>query len=160
MSIVAISKHQYYYKPTGKKQGISKTKHTKTITGELVSNIEIVNKIKEILENPNTQYGYIKITYQLKTEGYIINKKKVYILMKEHNLLGKRYSFKEKTYAQYRKVLPQAPLESFHSILSRHLKRFNFWSMDELEQNLILFYESYNNTRIHGSIAHTSPRTF
>ena len=270
MSIVAISKHQYYYKPTEKKQGISKSEHTNTITGESVSNIEIVHKIKKILENPNTQYGYIKITFQLKTEGYIINKKKVYRLMKEHNLLGKRYRFKEKTYAQYRKVLPQAPLqvlemdikfvwveqarkhayvltiidtftrltlhhivlfsitknevkkvwehiitthlqpndclnkeieieirndndkrfsaelirdffkenhlnqvfthpytpqenghiESFHSILSRHLKRFNFWSMDELEQNLILFYESYNNTRIHGSIAHTSPRTF
>ena len=51
------------------------------------------------------------MTYQLKTEGYIINKKKVYRLMKEQNLLGKRYTFKEKTYAQYRKVLPQAPLQ-------------------------------------------------
>jgi len=29
-----------------------------------------------------------------------------------------------------------------------------------LKQNLILFYEQYNNTRIHGSIAYTSPRTF
>jgi len=49
---VSISKHQYYYKPTGKKQGISKSEHTNTITGESVSNIEIAHKIKKILENP------------------------------------------------------------------------------------------------------------
>ncbi len=29
-----------------------------------------------------------------------------------------------------------------------------------MEQNLVLFYESYNNTRVHGSTAYTPPRTF
>jgi len=222
------------------------------------------------LQDPDKQYGYIKMTYFLKTDGFIINKKKVYRLMKTHNLLGERYKKQEKTYARYRKVLPMNPLEvlemdiklvwveearkfayiltvidtftrvtlyhfvsfsitkkevkqvwehiitehlqpndclnkpinieirndndkrfsakmiqdffkenklnqvfthpytpqenghieSFHSILSRHLKRYNFWSLEELKQNLILFYETYNNSRIHGSIDYTSPRTF
>jgi len=38
-------------------------------------------------------------------------------------------------------------VESFHSILSKHLKRYIFWSLEELEQNLVLFYEFYNNER-------------
>lgn len=51
-------------------------------------------------------------------------------------------------------------IESFHGILSEHLKRFTFWSLDELEQNLILFQEKYNNQRLHGSIAHVCPNDF
>jgi transposase InsO family protein len=221
-------------------------------------------------ENEDTKYGYIKMTYELKIREFIINKKKVYRLMLENNLIGKRYRFIQKTYAKYRKVLPKFPLEvlemdikfvwveqarkhayilttidtftrhtlhyevsfsitqknvkqaweyiiinhlqpnnclnkainievrndndkrfsakmvqdffkenhlnqvfthpytpqenghieSFHAILSAHLKPYNFWSLEELKQNLVLFYEFYNNVRIHGSIAYTTPRTF
>lgn len=268
--ITGVSKHQYYYHAKGTKQGLKPSLYTSTVFGKKVENIEIVSIIKEMHSNPDTQYGYIKMTYALKTKGYIINKKKVYRLMKEHQLLGKRYTNKTKTYAKYRKVLPEKPLhilemdikfvwveqskrhayilsiidtftrmqlyytvalsitkkevkqawehiieqhlqpndclndtinieirndndkrfsaklvreffkenhlnqvfthpytpqenghiESFHAILSNHLKPYTFWSLEELEQNLILFYEQYNNTRIHGSIAYTSPRTF
>ena len=265
-----LSKHQYYYKTTGKKQGVKKSGFTLTASGTRIENTKVVDYIKGILSNPDMQYGYIKMTYKLKTKGFIINKKKVYRLMKENNLLGKRYTHQGKTYAKYRKVLPRGPLEvlemdikfvwveqarthayiltvidtftrmtlhhivlfsitkqevkqvwehiivnhlqtndclnkainievrndndkrfsakmiqdyfkenhlnqvfthpytpqenghieSFHSILSRHLNKYNFWSLEELEQNLILFYETYNNTRLHGSIAYTSPRIF
>jgi len=243
---------------------------TLTVRGISVENAVIVSEIKKMFENPDTQYGYIKMTYELKTKAYIINKKKVYRLMKKHHLLGKKYKHKEKTYVKYRRVLPESPLhvlemdikfvwieqarkhayiltvidtftrhalyynvsfsitkkevkeawqhiiinhlqpndclnqsinievrndndkrfsaelvreffkenhlkqvfthpytpqenghiESFHAILSAHLKPYNFWSLEELEQNLILFYEFYNNKRIHGSIAYTSPHTF
>lgn len=51
-------------------------------------------------------------------------------------------------------------IESFHGILSQHLKRFNFWDISELEQNLILFQEKYNNQRLHSGIAHLSPNDF
>ncbi len=268
--ITGISKHQYYYKSKKGKRGVKASDYTYTVTGNRVKNEFIVELIKQMHQNPDTDYGYIKVTYKLKTMGYVINKKKVYRLMKENNLLGKRYSFKEKTYVKYRKVLPQEPLhvlemdikfvwveqarkhayilsiidtftrvilyytvsfsvtkkdvkqawehmvinhlqpndclnreinielrndndkrfsaamvrdffkennisqvfthpytpqenghiESFHSILSKHLKRFNFWSLEELEQNLVLFYEFYNNERIHGSIAYTNPQNF
>ena len=270
MQIVGVSKHQYYYRSTGKKQGVSASTHTLTSVGDKVSNSEIVSIVKKYFTNLDTQYGYMKMTFALKTEGYIINKKKVYRLMKENNYLGKRYVTSSKTYAKYRKVLPEQPLhvlemdikfvwveevrrqayvltiidtftrlvlyhtvelsikkeevkqawehiidnhlqpndcltkvveievrndndkrfsaelvreffkenhlnqvfthpytpqenghiESFHSILSKHLKPYHFWSLEELKQNLILFYEFYNNRRIHGSIGYTSPRTF
>ncbi len=111
LRIVSISKHQYYYKSTGRKQGVKKTETTYKTSGKTVPNEKVVDKIKKVLENPDTQYGYIKMSYLLKTKGFIINKKKVYRLMKENNLLGKRYKkHKDKTYAKYRKVLPQKPL--------------------------------------------------
>lgn len=270
LCIVQISKHQYYYHKKGTKQGVKPSLTTPMISGNSVENSMVVSGIKKIFENPDTQYGYIKMTYKLKTRGYVINKKKVYRLMKEHHLLGKKYKHKEKTYAKYRKVLPECPLhvlemdikfvwveqarqhayiltiidtftrlalyhtvsfsitkkdvkaawehiiinhlqpndclntpinievrndndkrfsaqlvrdffkenhlnqvfthpytpqenghvESFHAILSTHLKPYTFWSLDELEQNLILFYDFYNNQRIHGSIAYTSPNIF
>lgn len=270
MGIAGISKHQYYYQSRGTRQGLKPSSHTLTAFGERVDNSKIVTIIKEAHAELDTQYGYIKMTYALKTKGYIINKKKVYRLMKENQLLGKRYTNKTKTYVKYRKVLPEKPLhvlemdikfvwieqarkqsyvltiidtftrlvlyhtvafsitkkevkqawehiiihhlqpndclnkpinievrndndkrfsakmvreffkenhlnqvfthpytpqenghiESFHAILSKHLKPYVFWSLEELEQNLILFYEKYNNTRIHGAIAYTSPRVF
>lgn len=51
-------------------------------------------------------------------------------------------------------------IESFHAILSVHLKRFCFWSISDLEQDLILFQETYNNQRLHSSIAHLTPNDF
>jgi len=270
LNIIGISKHQYYYRSKGTKQGLKPSLYTLTSFGKRINNADVVSIMKNIHSNPDTQYGYIKMTYLLKTKGYIINKKKVYRLMKENQLLGKKYSNKTKTYAKYRKVLPEKPLhilemdikfvwveqarkhsyvltiidtftrlilyhtvalsitkkevkqawehiiknhlqpndclntpinievrndndkrfsaklvqeffkenhlnqvfthpytpqenghiESFHAILSNHLKPYNFWSLDELKQNLVLFYENYNNKRIHGSIAYTSPRIF
>lgn len=53
-----------------------------------------------------------------------------------------------------------AHVESFHAILSKRLRRFSFWSINELEQNLTLFMDKYNNVRIHGSLDHLSPNDF
>lgn len=51
-------------------------------------------------------------------------------------------------------------IESFHSILSRSLKNQAFWDLKALENKLTLFYETYNNVRLHGSIANLPPRLF
>lgn len=51
-------------------------------------------------------------------------------------------------------------IESFHSILSKSLDKICFYTLEQLEQHLILFYEKYNNTRLHSSIANLSPRIF
>ena len=270
LSIAGVSKHQYYYKPTGGKPGRKPSSYTSNVKGEMVSNNDIVMEIEEIKKDTTTDYGYTKMTYELRTEGYIINEKKTYRLMKENNMLKAKPVKSEKTFVKYRKVLPKNPLEvlemdikfvwveqhqkhayvltvidtftrvtlyhtvqysitqntvkraweyiiiehlqpndnlnkkirieirndndkrfsakmvqdffkenhlhqvfthpytpqenghieSFHSILSKHLKPYSFWSLSELEQNLILFYESYNNKRIHASIAYTSPNVF
>jgi len=270
LQIAKVTKHQYYYQKTGRKSGLSNSTHTLKVDGTIVENTEVLANIEKTMKHPDTQYGYIKMWFALKTQGFLINKKKVYRLMKSAQILHPFGRQNTKTYAKYRKVLPEKPLhvlemdikfvwveqakkhayiltvidtftrvtlyhtvmfsitkkevkqawehiiihhlqpndclnspinievrndndkrfsaqlvqdffkqnylnqvfthpytpqenghiESFHSILSLHLKPYTFWSLDELDQNLTLFYEHYNNVRIHGSIAYTSPQDF
>lgn len=51
-------------------------------------------------------------------------------------------------------------IESFHAILSKKLKPYHFWTLQELEQVLVLFYEKYNNERLHSSVCDLPPNVF
>jgi len=51
-------------------------------------------------------------------------------------------------------------IESFHSILSRSLKRKEYATIVELEKHLKHFYRVYNEIRLHGSLDHLSPNKF
>lgn len=51
-------------------------------------------------------------------------------------------------------------IESFHAILAKKLKPYNFWTLQELEQVLVLFYEKYNNERLHSSVCNLPPNVF
>ena len=51
-------------------------------------------------------------------------------------------------------------MESFHAILAEHLKRYTFWNLQQLEQDMVLFMEKYNNQRLHASIAYLAPNDF
>jgi putative transposase len=272
--LLDISRHQYYYKPKSGRRGRKKTSCTVRCTGEgttaQFSNSEVVEKIKEVQSDPDTAYGYRKMTFQLLILGFIINHKKVYRLMKTAQLLKTRHKGRDKQYVQFRTVNPAGPLEvlemdikqvwivrdkrhayiltvidtftratlywgvgyhmkktqvklaweeiittylqpadllsrgvhlelrndngpqfgavliqeffrenyinqvfthpytpqenghveSFHNILSRAIGNQVFWSMDELENRLGTFYDSYNNRRIHASIAYLWPMKF
>ncbi|MGF7141580.1 DDE-type integrase/transposase/recombinase [Roseimarinus sediminis] len=273
LSNAGITKHQYYYRPTGKTRGRKASDVTYKIDGDNVDkvpNSNVVESIKEIQEDPDTDYGYRKMTVALMIIGYVINHKKVYRLMKENQLLKDLAKKAQRTFVKYRKVLPRGPLqviemdikyvwvnqysryafvltiidtftrvvlawkvayqikqalvkqiwekvinnylqpydclnrniqieirndndsrfiaksvqaffaenqlnqvfthpytpqenghiESFHAILSQKLKRYNFWSLEDLEQTLVLFYEKYNNHRLHSSVLNLPPMVF
>lgn len=274
LPLAELSKSQYYYRVKKGRPGIKRSSITKleTKTGTvMLSNNLVVKRIEKIQKDPDLSYGYRAMTNALQQEGYNINHKKVYRLMKENHLLHKpNKRANNKTYVKYRKVQPTRPLEvlemdlkmvwiererkhafvlniidtfsrkwlyqysgfsikqqqvkhaweyliehylqpadllkkklhmeirndndkrfsaqmiqdffkqnhlnqvfthpytpqenghieSFHAILSRHLKLNSFWSLQQLEQNLILFNEKYNNQRLHGSIAHLCPNDF
>jgi len=51
-------------------------------------------------------------------------------------------------------------IESFHSILSRSIDKLAFWDINELESRLEMFYETYNYSRVHSSIANLNPWLF
>jgi len=51
-------------------------------------------------------------------------------------------------------------IESFHAILGRSMDRQHFDTLEQVESHLSIFYEKYNNTRLHGSIANLPPRIF
>jgi len=53
-----------------------------------------------------------------------------------------------------------AHIESFHAILSNSIDSLAFSSIEELEERLNIFYENYNNSRIHSSIAGLTPVLF
>jgi len=276
LSIAGISKHQYYHKPSKGKRGRKPTNQTLKIISDEGNNIErvddaiVVDEIKIIHQDPDTDYGYRKMTFALMALGFIINHKKVYRLMKNALLLKDRYQKASREFVKYRKVLPTQPLEvlemdikfvwierdrkhafvltvidtftrallgrktafninqhmvkqlwgeiienylqpydclnrkisieirndndsrfiaasvqeffkenqicqvfthpytpqenghieSFHAILSKKLKRYVFWSLQDLEQCLVLFYEKYNNHRLHSSTLYLPPMVF
>ncbi len=110
LQIVGVSKHQYYYTSKKTKQGMKTSTTTSKDDGTEVENKEIVLKIKELNRDQCTQYGYQKTSRWLQQEGFFINKKKVYRLMKSHQLLQEKRPRSKRVYAKYRKVLPEAPL--------------------------------------------------
>jgi transposase InsO family protein len=273
LNVAGISKDQYYYQPKSGKKGAPKSKSTDKIEGKKivkVSNKEVVAFMKEQNSDPDLKYGYHKMTIELMINGFIINHKKVYRLMKEAHMLEPKTVNKEKTYCKYRIVTPEGPLElleidikyvwvekqkrhayiltildtftrsvlywavgftmrakqiqmaweyvienylqpmdmlkkgihieirndngpqfnanaikeflaenylnqvfthpytpqenghveSFHSISGRHLDANTYWSLEQLEIDLTLFYGKYNNERLHSSIAYLPPNTF
>ena len=51
-------------------------------------------------------------------------------------------------------------IESFHSILGDSIDSIEFDRLEDLERHLIIFYEKYNNRRLHSSIANLPPNVF
>ena len=77
----------FYYRSTEGKRGAKPSTHTLRTDSSRVSNALVVEEIKKILSQEFICYGYEKTTWELHDRGYIINKKKVYRLMKEEHLL-------------------------------------------------------------------------
>ena len=107
-----LPRSTYYYKahpgPRGK-QASTHTLHQES----LVSNDEVIEKIRSIISGPYNAYGYQMVNAELRDMGYLINKKKTYRLMDENNLLlGKviRCSGKRK-WVQFRKIQSSKPME-------------------------------------------------
>jgi len=101
-----------YYQPLLGRPGVRPSQVTMKLDGSWVDNQLVVNSIRHLLDVEFNALGYEYITYELKKE-YLINKKKVYRLMQEHNLLlgkvirptGKR------EFIKFRRIEATKPLE-------------------------------------------------
>lgn len=273
LAITGLSKHQYYHKTMKRVKpsaGRPVSSFTMTSKGLPIPNEEVVEEIRTTKLCEDTDYGYRRMTFHLMLAGYMINKKKVYRLMKQAGLLKERIMLKGKNYVKYRIVAPEQPLqvfemdikmvwvtehrrhayvlnvidtftravlywsvgyqmkksqiklaweymvvnylqpadclknqlhievrndngpqftaklirdffegnhisqvfthpytpqenghvESFHAILKNALGNKPFWSLQELEKRLDVFYHNYNHIRIHSSIASLPPKLF
>ena len=113
--ISAITKHQYYYQNKKTKQGRSPstmTFYTDRYGQKFeVSNDVIIEEIKQVHQDPDTDYGHRKIETSLQLMGYNINHKKVYRLMKGAQLLKEQHQKPSKNRVKYRKVFPSQPFE-------------------------------------------------
>lgn len=91
LKAASVSPSSYYYKISGIRKGRLPSGFTRKYDGAEVRNEEIIEQIRQLLRGEFVDYGYIKVTHWLrKRKDYLINKKKVYRLMKDHNLLNPR----------------------------------------------------------------------
>lgn len=113
LGVCGLSKHQFYYQPTGGKPGRKLSSHTFRLVGGArieVSNRVVVEEIRTVLANPRADYGYRKMCGKLTLMGYFINHKKVFRLMKGARLLQPKAEKGSKNYVKYRIVCPEGPL--------------------------------------------------
>lgn len=81
------SKSSYYYHSKTGKRGRKPSTYTMLCDGDSISNDSVVIAIRFILAEEFVCFGYDKVTDDLRSNGFMINRKKTYRLMKEHRLL-------------------------------------------------------------------------
>ena len=111
---VSLERSSYYYETSGAKRGRGPTQSV-LFEGNWVGNETLIPRIKELLSHEFLDYGYIKITKQLNQEGYLVNKKKIYRLMKRDNLLKPQRikSSGKRNFIKFRKPQAIKPLHYF-----------------------------------------------
>lgn len=113
LAVCGLSKHQFYYQPTGGKPGRRPSGHTlRLVEGERVkvTNRDVVAEIRTLLADPRVDYGYRKMCGKLTLMGYYLNHKKAYRLMKGARLLQPKAEKEAKNHVKYRIVCPEGPL--------------------------------------------------
>ena len=107
-----VSKSSFYYRAREGRRGARACTHT-LIEDGIVENALVVEQIRAILWLDYCVYGYQMMTRELRAMGYVINKKKVYRLMKESHLLsGKRITVQGKRkWVRHRRIDAQRPME-------------------------------------------------
>lgn len=110
---VGLSESTYYYKSSGKRKGKKPSVLTHHKKYGLVCEGTVIESIKSILSHEFIDCGYQIMTEYLKREGYIINHKKVYRIMKVSKLLQNRITrdHSNKKFVKHRKVITTRPLE-------------------------------------------------
>ena len=107
-----VERSSFYYKPKLGKPG--KLPSSATLrNGTLIENSQVIENIREIVCQEYCVYGYYNVTLELKALGYLINKKKVYRLMKEEKLLnGKVIKTKgRRQFVQFRRIEATKPMQ-------------------------------------------------
>jgi len=104
LKYVGLPRSSYYYRQTFYRRGRKPSELTKRKDGSLVQNSIVISDIKAIFDTEEFAcYGYTPITHILKSD-YTINRKKVYRLMKEENMLLERIKkpAKNKCYVKFK----------------------------------------------------------
>lgn len=116
LAIAGMSKSSYYYRKRKGKPGKAPSRFTCLVSesGETSEpNEKVVERIKDLLSEEFADYGYHKVCAQLQLEGYVVNHKKMYRLMRENKLLNPKSLRKglPRNFVKYRMVKPIRPLE-------------------------------------------------
>jgi putative transposase len=112
--ITQIQRSVVYYLNKDNKPGRKPTALT-VFNNEMVADEKVISSVKDLLGHEFLSYGYLKISKQLQLDGFIINKKKVYRLMKTHNLLKPQRirTSGKRNFIRFRKPVVERPLTYF-----------------------------------------------
>lgn len=115
IDMVGLVHSSYYRRPTGGKKGNKPSEFTYHRKKGLVTQRGVIESVKSILNHPFIDCGYRLMTSYLKRDGYTINHKKLYRVMKEANLLklDERIdrSGSGRKFVKFRKVKTTRPFE-------------------------------------------------
>lgn len=103
-----------YYLNKDNKPGRKPTTVT-LFKSEMVAEQRVLTSVKGLLDHEFLSYGYFKISKQLNIDGFVINKKKVYRIMKNHNLLKPQRirTSGKRNFIKFRKPVVERPLNYF-----------------------------------------------
>jgi putative transposase len=107
-----VAKSSFHYKAHPGERGMKASTHT-LVGNQLKENQLVVEMIRQILQQDYCVYGYQIMTSELRAQNCIINKKKVYRLMKESRLLsGKIIKIQGKRqWVKFRRIKPSRVME-------------------------------------------------
>lgn len=113
--MVGMVHSSYYRKPSYGKKGNKPSEFTYHSKNGLVTQDVVVATVKKILSHPFIDCGYRLMTAYLRRDGYTINHKKLYRIMKEANLLKLEdridRSGSGRKFVQFRKVKTSKPFD-------------------------------------------------
>lgn len=116
LSSFPFARSSYYYQSRLGQRGRASSQQTLTQTGLIIANEQVVEWIRNLLQHPFICYGYEKVTDWLRqNKGLIINKKKVYRLLKQARLLlpKKLANQAARCFVEVRKMPASRPNEAF-----------------------------------------------
>lgn len=113
-SITEIQRSVVYYLNKDNKPG-RKPSVVTVFKNEIVTEERVLTSVKGLLDHEFLSYGYFKISKQLKIDGFVINKKKVYRIMKNNNLLKPQRirTSGKRNFIKFRKPVVDKPLTYF-----------------------------------------------
>jgi len=113
--MVGMVHSSYYRKPTNGRKGNRPSKYTYHSEKGLVDQDGVIASAKSILKHPFIDCGYRLMTAYLQRDGYTINHKKLYRIMKEANLLKLEERINRsgsgRKFVKFRKVITSRPFE-------------------------------------------------
>jgi len=113
--MVGVVESSYYREPSGGKKGNKPSKLTYHHTKGFVDQKTVISSIKEFLSHEFIDCGYRLMCSYLKKDGYLINHKKLYRIMKEANMLKLEdrinRSGSGRKFVKFRKVKTTRPFE-------------------------------------------------
>lgn len=113
--MVGIIESSYYRVPSGGKKGNKPSKLTYHKLNGFVDQATVIASVKDILSHEFIDCGYRLMCSYLKKDGYLINHKKLYRIMKQAKMLKLEHRINRsgsgRKFVKFRKVITSRPME-------------------------------------------------